>query len=76
MVEALGIDVQRTFTIVFAIGGAVMAGLWRIIRLGNFSDYTRVGVILTVMGFLFGSVVALHFKFMPVGNLQKTGESL
>ena len=60
----------------FAVGGAVMAGIWKIIGLGNFGDYTRVGVILTIMGFLFGSVVALHYKFMPVGNLQKTGESL
>lgn len=60
----------------FAVGGAVMAGLWKIIRLGNFPDYTRVGVILTIMGFLFGCVVALHYRYMPVGNLQKSGESL
>ncbi|MEP7212119.1 MAG: hypothetical protein ABI791_03540 [Acidobacteriota bacterium] len=60
----------------FAVGGAVMTGIWKIIGLGNLGDYTRVGVILTIMGFLFGSVVALHYKFMPVGNLQKTGESL
>jgi hypothetical protein len=60
----------------FALGGAAMAGLWKLMNLGNFGDYTRVGIILTIMGFLFGTVVALHYKFMPVGNLQKTGETL
>jgi hypothetical protein len=60
----------------FGVGGAAMAGLWKIIGLGNFGDYTRFGVILTIMGFLFGCVVALHYRFMPVGNLQKSGENL
>jgi hypothetical protein len=60
----------------FAAGGVAMAGLWKLIGLGNFASYTRVGVILTVTGFLFGCVVALHYKFMPVGSLQKTGETL
>jgi hypothetical protein len=60
----------------FAAGGVAMAALWKLIGLGNFASYTRVGVILTIAGFLFGCVVALHYKFMPVGNLQKTGETL
>ena len=60
----------------FAVGGAAMAGLWKLIGLGNFANYARVGVILTITGFLFGCVMAIHYKFMPVGNLQKTGETL
>jgi uncharacterized membrane protein YecN with MAPEG domain len=60
----------------FAIGGAVMAGLWKAINLGNFGNYTRVGIILTIVGFIFGCVVALHYRFMPVGSLRTTSESL
>lgn len=60
----------------FAIGGIAMAFLWKLIRLGNFPDYFKVGVFLTVLGFAFGLVVALHHRFMPVGNLKKQSESI
>ena len=58
----------------FAAGGVAMAFLWKLIRLGNFSDYFRVGVFLTILGFVFGLVVALHYRFMPVGTLKKQSE--
>ena len=60
----------------FAAGGVAMAALWKILGLGNFADYTKIGVILTIAGFLFGSIVAIHYRFMPIGNLKKTGETL
>ncbi len=59
-----------TIPIFFAVGGVVMSVLWWMIRLGNFSDYFRVGVGLTIIGAIFGLVVALHYRFMPVGHLE------
>jgi len=58
----------------FAVGGAVMSVMWWSIALGNFSDYFRVGIGLTIIGAVFGIVVALHYRFMPVGHLRKTDE--
>jgi hypothetical protein len=55
----------------FASGGAVLACLWRLIRLGNFSNYLYVGAALTVIGLVFGLVVAAHYKFMRVGALEE-----
>ena len=55
----------------FAAGGAVMAVLWWMIRLGNFSNYLTVGVGLTIFGAIFGLVVAIHYRFMPVGHLKE-----
>lgn len=60
----------------FALGGVAMAGLWAFIGLGNFANYFRVGMILTVAGLFFGLIVAAHYRFMPVGSLEKTSESL
>ena len=53
----------------FAVGGIVMAALWWKIRLGNFSNYLNIGIGLTVIGFVFGLLVSLHFRFMPTGKL-------
>ena len=60
----------------FAVGGIGMAFLWKLIGLGNFASYTRVGIVLTIFGFLFGLVVALHYRFMPVGTLKRTSENI
>lgn len=60
----------------FAAGGIVMAFLWWSIRLGNFSNYFNIGVGLTVIGFVFGLVVATHYKFMRVGPLEADESTL
>lgn len=57
----------------FALGGAAMAVLWWLIRLGNFSSYLKIGIGLTAIGAVFGLVVALHYRFMPVGHLNDGG---
>ena len=56
----------------FALGGAAMAGLWAFIRLGNFRNYLFVAFVLTISGFVFGLVVAVHHRFMNVGRLKKS----
>jgi hypothetical protein len=57
----------------FAVGGAVMGVLWWWIRLGNFSNYLNIGIGLVGLGTIFGLVVALHYRFMPVGHLTGLG---
>jgi hypothetical protein len=59
--------------IVFSIGGVLMAGLWAYIRLGNFSNYYAIAGILSGLGLVFVFVVALHLRFMKVGELQDAG---
>ena len=54
----------------FATGGIAMGGLWSLIRLGNFSNYLLATVILAGIGFAFGILVAIHYRFMPVGHLE------
>jgi hypothetical protein len=58
----------------FALGGAVMGGLWWLIRLGNFSNYLTVGAGLVILGGVFGLAVTAHYRFMPVGHLTKGDE--
>ncbi len=53
----------------FAVGGVVMGLLWWMIGLGNFANYLRVTALLVGMGLLFGIMVALHYRYMPVGHL-------
>jgi len=65
-----------TIPLFFAVGGIVMAFLWWMIRLGNFSNYFNIGTGLVVIGFVFGLLVALHYRFMPVGELAKPTERL
>lgn len=55
----------------FALGGIAMAFLWWSIGLGNFSNYFNIGVGLVIIGFVFGVVVAAHYRFMPVGHLKE-----
>jgi hypothetical protein len=60
----------------FALGGVAMAGLWRVIRLGNFSNYLAVGGFLVVIGLVFGIAVAIHYRFMPVGELSNADRQI
>ena len=60
----------------FAVGGAGMGILWWLIRLGNFSNYLAVGGFLVGLGFVFGLGVALHYRFMRIGELESDDESL
>lgn len=59
-----------TIPIFFALGGAAMAVLWKLLVIGNFSNYAWVAGVLVVTGFVFGLIVALHYRFMPVGELD------
>jgi len=61
---------------VFAVGGAAMAGVWAYIRLGNFGNYYYIAALLSGLGLVFGLAVALHLKFMKVGELQDGGSIL
>ncbi|HEY0460513.1 MAG TPA: hypothetical protein VGC97_15360 [Pyrinomonadaceae bacterium] len=60
--------------LLFAAGGALVAVIWWLIRLGNFSNYFKVGVGLTIGGLLFGAFVTLHHRFMKAGALETPGE--
>jgi hypothetical protein len=55
----------------FAVGGVAMGILWWWIRLGNFSNYLNVTLGLVALGAVFGSVVAVHYRFMPAGHLKE-----
>jgi len=77
MVEALGIHVQRTFTIVFAMGGAAagLAGILYALYAGNVSPgqggslliYAFIVVVIGGMGSLVGTAVAA----VAVGLVQQ-----
>ena len=60
---------------VFAVGGAIMVCIWAAIGLGNFPDYTKVGIVLAIAGLLFGIAVALHYRFMPIGELNENSQN-
>ena len=65
-----------TIPIFFASGGVLMAFVWKLIGLGNFPDYFRIGLFLTGLGLVFGIVVALHYRFMRVGALDSRDDAL
>ncbi|MBK9165465.1 MAG: hypothetical protein IPM21_16455 [Acidobacteria bacterium] len=56
--------------IFFAAGGVPMGILWYWIGLGNFPNYLRITGILVGLGFVFGVLVAFHYRLMPVGRLN------
>ena len=58
-----------TLPLFFAAGGMMVAFLWWLIRLGNFSNYLNIGIGLAIIGAVFGLAVAVHYRFMPVGAL-------
>jgi hypothetical protein len=57
----------------FAVGGAVVAVIWKLIGLGNFPSYLRVGVGLVIGGAIFGLIAAIHHRSMRVGSLEQAG---
>ena len=62
--------------VLFAVGGVVMALISKLTNLGNFSSYTTVAVGLAIVGFVFGCIVAVHYRFMRVGALDTGSETL
>jgi len=60
----------------FAMGGVVMAFLWWMIGLGNFRNYVQIGGLLTLLGLVFGLIVAVHYRFMPTGDLVQPTDQL
>lgn len=58
----------------FALGGVGMGIIWKLIGLGNFPDYLKITGLLVAMGFVFGLVVTLHYRMMPVGTLSTHSE--
>ena len=68
---AQGVQMQFIVLPLFSgLGGVAAAVLFWSIRLGNFSNYVSIGGILAGMGLVFGLVVALHLRFMKVGELN------
>lgn len=61
--------------VLFMLGGAAVAGIWALIRLGNFRNYWMIALYLSIGGLLFGFGVALHHRFMPAGDLRKASET-
>lgn len=59
-----------TVPLFFAVGGAVMGGIWKLIGLGNFSNYLTITLALAGFGLVFGLLVAVHQRFMPSGPLR------
>ena len=59
-----------TIPIIFGLCGVIASLVFWKIRLGNFADYLKVSEILIAMGVTFGIVVALHLRFMKVGELR------
>jgi flagellar biosynthesis protein FliQ len=48
-----------------------MGGLWKLIGLGAFSNYLMISATLAVIGLVFGIIVAVHYRYMPVGTLKE-----
>lgn len=53
----------------FSLGAVAMGILWWLLRIGNFANYLLITAILIGIGSIFGLVVAVHYRFMPVGHL-------
>lgn len=58
-----------TIPLFFAAGGFAMSGIWRLMMLGNLNNYLWAGAVLAAVGFVFGILVTMHYRFMPVGSL-------
>lgn len=55
----------------FAVGGVIFGVFAWMIKLGNFPNYISITITLAVIGFIFGFVVATHYRYMPVGKLTE-----
>lgn len=53
-----------------AFGGSFAGLIFKLIKLGNFPNYLKVTLILSGMGFLFGIFMAIHHRFMRVGETK------
>jgi hypothetical protein len=60
----------------FAIGGFAFANLTWFAGIGAVKNYIWFLGILTALGLVFGIAVSVHWKFMRVGQLEKSGEPL
>lgn len=58
----------------FASGGFVLNILFRIFMIGNLKDHFKAGLVLTGIGLIFGILVAIHYRLMRVGNMDKPAE--
>jgi hypothetical protein len=56
----------------FAAGGIAMGILWWMMGLGNFANYVKITGLLVIVGAIFGVIVTIHYRFMPVGHLTGT----
>ena len=56
--------------LVFGLGGVAAATLFWLGRVGNFANYVSIGGILAGTGLVFGLLVAVHLRFMKVGELE------
>jgi hypothetical protein len=55
----------------FFMAGAIFVSiLFKALGIGNLPDYFRTGVILVVIGAIFGLIVSVHYRFMAVGKLD------
>lgn len=53
-----------------AFGGLFGGLIFKLIRLGNFSNYLTVTLILSGAGLIFGIFMAIHHRFMRVGETE------
>lgn len=58
----------------FALGGAVASPVWGLIAFGKPGNFVTGSIVLAGLGFIFGLFVALHHRFMKVGELNKPDE--
>ncbi|HNQ13946.1 MAG TPA: hypothetical protein PKM58_00195 [Pyrinomonadaceae bacterium] len=63
------------FPVLFGVGGILTGAAWWSIRLGNFSNYLNISLILGAMGTVFGVVFGLHFKYMRTGPFGDTPDA-
>lgn len=61
----------------FALGGAGAASFFAYFGVANIHQrFLPVLLFLTVAGFIFGLICSLHHKFMKVGSLEKSADSV
>ena len=63
---------MNTFGFLFSArsGGMSVGIIFYSIGLGNFSNYLNVSLILAAAGLVFGIFMAIHHRFMRVGDLE------
>ena len=60
----------------FASGGLVLSLFFSAFMIGNLENYFKAGIVLTAIGFVFGLLVAVHYKFMRIGRLDKSTDRM